>query len=78
MCSRPPIQQAAVALSNFRYVRRQNAHFTEEIFFFSEGDPDKAALFLFSLKKVEELENRRCMPGQIPATHMETFKTETE
>lgn len=33
------------------YVRRQNAHFTEEIFFFSEEDPDKAALFLFSPKK---------------------------
>lgn len=34
-----------------RYVRRQNAHFTEEIFFFSEEDPYKAALFLFNQKK---------------------------
>lgn len=57
-----------------RYVRRQNAHFTEEIFFFSEEDPYKAALFLFNQKKVEESEKRRCTPGQTPAAHMETFR----
>lgn len=31
-----------------RYASRQNAHFREEIFFFSEEDPHKAALFLFN------------------------------
>lgn len=46
-----PVQEAAVMLHTLRYTRRQNAHFTETIFFFSEEDPDKAALFLFSLKK---------------------------
>lgn len=46
-----PVQEAAVMLHTLRYTRRQNTHFTETIFFFSEEDPDKAALFLFSLKK---------------------------
>lgn len=48
LCSHTPVQQAAVMPRLLRYVRRQNAHFTEEIFFFSEEDPYKAALFLFS------------------------------
>lgn len=51
VCAHTPARQAAVVLRALRYVRRQNAHFTEEIFFFSEEDPYKAALFLFSQKK---------------------------
>ncbi len=50
-CCHTPAQQAAVMPRMLRYVRRQNAHFTEVIFFFSEEDPYKAALFLFSQKK---------------------------
>lgn len=75
-----PVQEAAVMLHTLQYTRRQNAHFTETIFFFSEEDPDKAALFLFSLKKIKhsrKSENRRCTLGQIPAAHMETSKIET-
>lgn len=34
-----------------RFVRRQNARFTEETIFFSEEDPYKAAQFLFNQKK---------------------------
>lgn len=52
-----PVQEAAVMLHALQYTRRQNAHFTETIFFFSEEDPDKAALFLFSLKKQNIVEN---------------------
>lgn len=50
----------------------------KKIFFFSEEGPDKAALFLFSLKKVKQTEKQRCTPGLMPVAHTETFRIETE
>lgn len=46
-----PIRRAAVMPRVRRFVRRQNARFTEETIFFSEGDPYKAAQFFFNQKK---------------------------
>lgn len=46
-----PIRGAAVMPRVRRFVRRQNARFTEETIFFSEEDPYKAAQFLFNQKK---------------------------
>lgn len=77
-CGTTPVQQEAVTLHMRRHVRRQNARFTEEIFFLFGRRSLQSSLISFQPEKLKESGNPRCMPGQTPAPHMETFKIETE
>ncbi|CAG05937.1 unnamed protein product [Tetraodon nigroviridis] len=47
-------------------------------FSFRKKIPTKQPNFFSTRKKLEESGNPRCMPGQTPAQHMETFKIGTE